>query len=137
MTRRDFQVLARMHLRAARALLQTGHWPSAYHVAGFAIECGLKACLAKRTHRYDFPPRETRDIYTHDPTKLLETAKLAAAQKAAEAANNAFEVNWTIVKDWTPESRYDHSITQAKARDLYRAITARQNGVMTWIRQRW
>jgi len=122
---------------AARALLEAGHWPSAYHLAGFAVECGLKACVAKQIRRYDFPPRTTANLYTHDPTKLLEPAKLVNAPAAAAVASAAFEVNWTTLKDWTPESRYDHSITLVKARDLYRAITARQNGVMSWIRQRW
>lgn len=136
-TRRDFQQLARMHLQAARSLLAARHWLSAYHLAGLAVECGLKACIAKQTRRYDFPPKETRDIYTHDPTKLLATAKLDVALKAASSASKALEVNWTIVKDWSAERRYDHGITEKTARDLYRAITSRQNGVMRWIRERW
>lgn len=137
MTRHDFQQLARMHLRAAKALLDARHWPSAYHLAGFAIECGLKACVARRTRRHDFPPRETADIYTHDLTKLLKTARLDPAHKAMTTAHREFDINWTTVKDWTPESRYDHAVTEQRARDLYGAITSRRNGVMRWIRERW
>jgi HEPN domain-containing protein len=137
MTRRDFQQLARLHLRAASTLLRARQWPSAYHLAGFAIECGLKACVAKRTRRHDFPPKETHDIYTHDLTKLLTAADLKTAHKVASDASKPFDVNWTTVKDWKPESRYDHSIPEKLARDLYQAITARQNGVMRWIRERW
>ncbi len=136
-TRRDFQRLTRLHLSAARTLLHAHHWQSAYHVAGYALECGLKACIAKRTRRHDFPRRDARDAYTHDLTKLLSIAKLDANLKATSDASPAFDVNWTIVKDWTPESRYDHGISEAAARDFYRALTSRQNGVMTWIRQLW
>jgi HEPN domain-containing protein len=134
-TRRDFQQLARMQLRAARSLLNARQWQAAYHIAGFAVECALKACIAKRIRRYDFPPKETRDIYTHDVSKLVQVATLDL--KSEVAASRAFETNWAIVKDWSPESRYDTTVSQQLARDLYRAITGRQNGVMRWIRGRW
>jgi len=45
--------------------------------------------------------------------------------------------NWGTVKDWDPESRYDYALTEATARDLYKAITSNNNGVMKWIRARW
>jgi HEPN domain-containing protein len=127
-----------MHLRAARVLIATGHWSSAYHLAGFAVECGLKASIAKRTRRYDFPPRDTtRELYIHDLTALVKAADLGAARDAASRASKAFDKNWATVKDWTVESRYDPAISEQMARDLYRAITARHNGVMGWIRKLW
>jgi HEPN domain-containing protein len=46
-TRRDFQELARVHLRAARILLDADQWQSAYYNAGYSVECGLKACIAR------------------------------------------------------------------------------------------
>jgi HEPN domain-containing protein len=49
MTRRDFQALSATRLREARALLKTGNPEGAYYLAGYAIECALKACVAKKT----------------------------------------------------------------------------------------
>ena len=34
-------------LREARALLGVRCWSGAYYLAGYAIECGLKACIIK------------------------------------------------------------------------------------------
>lgn len=137
LTRRHFQELSRVHLRAARVLLNGGHWQDAYHLTGFAAECGLKACVARGTRRYDFPRRNASSLYTHDLKALVAIAKLEAALQTAIQASAVFDVNWATAKDWTPESRYDNGINRALARDLYRALTARQNGVMRWIRLHW
>ncbi len=47
------------------------------------------------------------------------------------------EVNWAIVKDWSEASRYELGITEAQARDIYSACTARKNGVLAWIKRQW
>ena len=135
-TRRDFQQLARIHLRAARTLLDDDQWSAAYHIAGYAVECGLKACIAKQTRRHDFPRRDSRDAWTHDLTALLAFGDLGGDLAAATQASPSFNVNWTIVKDWRPDSRYDIGTPENRARDLYTAIVG-NNGVMRWIRQRW
>jgi hypothetical protein len=135
-TRRDFQELARVHLRGARALLRARLWQTAYYLTGYAVECGLKACIAKQTRRHDFPVRNTSDMYTHELPKLLQSAGLLPALRAEEASNSRMAVSWATVKDWRPASRYDLTVPESAARDLYRAVAGR-NGVMRWIRQRW
>jgi hypothetical protein len=54
-TRRDFQVLAEMRAQEAGVLAKNGNEEGAYYLGGIAIECALKACIAKRTKRHDFP----------------------------------------------------------------------------------
>jgi HEPN domain-containing protein len=61
MNRTEFQSLAEVRIREAKALLDAGLWDGAYYLAGYAVECALKACIAKRTRAEDFPPREARD----------------------------------------------------------------------------
>jgi HEPN domain-containing protein len=65
--RQDFQRLAGMRLRDARVLMRNGNLEAAYYLTGLAVECALKACIAKNTKRYDFPPNQTalKEIYTH------------------------------------------------------------------------
>ena len=56
MNRADFRQLALCRLEEAEVLLRTRKFSGAYYLAGYAIECALKARLAKQTKRYDFPP---------------------------------------------------------------------------------
>ena len=135
-TRREFQRLARMRLSDARVLMRSGNLEATYYLTGLAVECALKACIAKNTKRHDFPPNQTavREIYTHDLVKLVGAAKLQASLDANGRANTSFRNNWDVVKDWSVNSRY--AVSGLNARELYAAVAGR-NGVMQWLRQRW
>jgi hypothetical protein len=45
MNRVDFQNLATERLSDAEALIAGGRFDCAYYVAGYAVECALKACI--------------------------------------------------------------------------------------------
>ena len=51
---------------------------AAHYISGYAIECALKACIARKTKQEDFPPREAARYYVHDIPKLLEIAGLGS-----------------------------------------------------------
>lgn len=55
MTRSDLQKLAAERIADAKALLAMKRWSAAYYLAGYAVECGLKACIAKLTKAEEFP----------------------------------------------------------------------------------
>jgi HEPN domain-containing protein len=135
-TRHEFQQLARMRLKDARVLMRGGNVEGAYYLTGLAVECAVKACIAKNTRRHDFPPDQNtvRDIYTHDLVKLIGAAKLQVALDVDRRRNVSFNNKWNVVEDWNINSRY--AVSGLNARDLYRAVTGR-NGVMQWLRQRW
>ncbi len=138
MNRDDLRALTRQRLREARALLEANLPGGAYYLAGYAVECAVKACIAAKTRRYEFPNKgKVLESYTHDLSKLVRTAGLQAALDQEAQLHPAFAVNWATVKDWTEESRYDPSINMQKARDLYQAITMRRVGVIRWLRQHW
>lgn len=134
--RREFQQLARMRLRDARVLLNNGNLEAAYYLTGLAIECAVKACIARNTKRHDFPPdqRALNDIYTHNLVKLVGAAKLESALDVDSKRNISLKNNWDVVKDWNINCRYETG--GLNARDMYRAVAGR-NGVMQWLRQRW
>src|SRR6266704_2273860 len=73
-TRRDFQRLAELRAKEAAALAKSRNQQGAYYLGGFAIECALKACIAKKTRRHDFPADKTYagKVYTHDLNELLK-----------------------------------------------------------------
>jgi len=120
------------------ALLRAGHYAGAYYLAGYAIECALKACIAKQTERHQFPNKElAMKAYTHNLEELLKLSGLAPQFREEIKANDKLEVNWSVVKDWSEQSRYDSSVSQIRAKHFYSACTARRYGVLSWIRQRW
>ena len=134
--RRDFKILAELRAEEARILLGKGKQQGAYYLAGYAVECALKACIAKKTKRFEFPAKAEyiRKLYTHELDKLLSLAGLDAQLNKDIGANKVFEANWSTVKDWTEESRYRTSGLNGK--DMYNAV-AGQDGVLPWIRRRW
>ena len=56
--RKELQDLSKIRLREAAALLQLGLFDGAFYLAGYAVECGLKACIAKGTRRGEFPDKK-------------------------------------------------------------------------------
>jgi hypothetical protein len=135
--RSDLHRLARIRIREARVLKSSRLYDGAYHLAGLAVECALKACIARNVRRHDFPDKDfASEVYSHDLKRLVRAAGLQAALDNELTANASFNRNWAVVKDWAVDSRYS-VIGRLKANDFYSALTARQNGVMRWIRQRW
>jgi HEPN domain-containing protein len=137
MNRTDLQEVAKRRLGAAESLLKSQHWDSAYYLAGYAVECGLKACIARQFREHDFPDRKiVNDSYTHDLTKLVKIADLERERERAAEASDDFKLNWATVKDWSEESRYEQR-SEAQATAILQAIGNAQFGVMQWITQHW
>src|SRR5204863_304605 len=53
--RTEFQQLAEVRIKEAEALLAAGLWDGAYYLAGYAVECGLNACIANLFKAETFP----------------------------------------------------------------------------------
>ncbi len=118
-------------------MLKQGHYDGAYYLAGYVAECGLKACIAKKTKQYDFPDKGVvNKSYTHDLNSLVTVAGLELALEQQRASDHVFRVNWIIVTDWREDSRYQRK-TEKQAEDLYRAIADPRHGVFQWSRRHW
>lgn len=132
------QILADLRIDESKILLQNNAYAGAYYLAGYSIECALKACIAKQIQQYEFPDKKfILDSYTHDLDKLLNISGLKNQLIAASNVNPDLDINWSIIKDWTVDSRYDYGIGKNKAKDLYEAIQHNVNGLLTWLRERW
>lgn len=139
MNRSDLQNLARMRLREAKVLFDNRRYEGAYYLLGYAVECALKAYIAKQTRRYDFPPdrKFVNDIYTHDLNKLLSVSGLEPEYLKEANRNPNFELNWTIVKDWSEQSRYASGVSRAKSKDFRSAVVGRKTGIFPWLQKHW
>jgi HEPN domain-containing protein len=136
MNRKEFQKLAAIRLREARLLLSANAPDGAYYLAGYAVECALKASIAKSTERHDFPDLErARDSYTHNAKKLIVTAGLESALDEA-VRQSEFGRRWGIVIRWSEESRYSRHSPQ-EAQDLIEAIENRKHGILQWLKKHY
>jgi HEPN domain-containing protein len=140
MNRQDFRDLTQIRLAEAQVLLDNGKYDGAYYLCGYAIECALKACIAKMTKSHDFPPKKRviEKFYTHEISTLLGAAGLEKEFDDFIKRNNdkRLERNWAVVIRWNEDSRYAiHSEKEAK--DLFSAIANKKYGVLRWIMQRW
>jgi HEPN domain-containing protein len=137
MNRGLFQKAAKLRVSEARVLLDANQYEGAYYLIGYAIECALKACVAKQVRRYDFPDKKiANEAFTHDLEKLVKVAGLLLEFEKDKNANSSLGLNWAIVKDWSESARYEIGITYPQARDLYMACTGK-DGILPWIRKKW
>jgi HEPN domain-containing protein len=137
-TRADFRRLSLIRLREAAILLERRQYDGAYYLCGYAVECGLKACISKTMKRFQFPPpvKSIGNYYTHDLKQLLKSAELQTALQAEWKIDTQLEVNWGITAQWSEQSRYIRT-SQAEAAALYDAVSDNAHGVMQWIRRHW
>lgn len=138
MNKADLELLAVLRMQEASALLTANFFHGAYYLAGYALECGLKACIAKKVNQFDFPNKKLADdSHCHDLSKLIGVAGLKTELTDKEKSDSFFSLNWAVAKDWTEKSRYDANITRAQARDLIDAISDNNNGVLQWLKNYW
>jgi HEPN domain-containing protein len=134
--RRDLQALSKARLIEAKALLKLGLNDGAYYLAGYAVECAVKACIAKGSQRHEFPDKRRADAsYSHNLRDLIRVAGLDTQFKRA-LQDATFEDNWRIARAWSEQSRYEKHDTQS-TEALVAAIGDRRHGIIAWIKQHW
>ena|SRR5690606_7563277 len=139
MTREEFKNIAEIRIREAQVLLDQGLNSGAYYLAGYALECAIKACLSKQILQHNIPEKKfILDIYTHDLQKLIrfDDELSASFTERKQLADNDFITNWSIVKDWSEQSRYK-TYNENEAKELIEAITKEERGILPWIQQYW
>jgi HEPN domain-containing protein len=156
-SRSDFQWLAKTRLREAKALLDKGLFDGSYYLAGYAVECALKASIVKKIKRSELPDKDfINRIYTHSLGELVKLADLQAEYTKAKQ-DKQFEQNWNTVKDWNEKARYETlgrwsyrvswvsprkrtrqgTRVEKRARALYDAISNKNHGVLSWLKKFW
>ncbi len=139
MNRTQLQKLAEDRVVESLALLDSGHWSGAYYLVGYAVECGLKACILAFIDRTGVIFRDkdfAKKCWTHDIEELVKLAGLERDRGFDISANLELGVSWAIVKDWNEVARYQQW-TELQARRLSEAVTDSSNGVLPWIKGHW
>lgn len=104
-------------------MLDMGMFDGAYYLAGYSVECALKACIAKTTRRYEFPDKRKVDSsHSHSLRDLVRVAGLDEAHAERIAADAGFRKNWEVVQSWL--SKAGTAETAPKTRENCLALLA-------------
>ena len=90
--------LADLRLDEAALLLKYGRPSGAFYLAGYAVECALKAVIASRYRGGTWAAEGTpEEGYHYDLRGLLVQAGLHAAMREARRVNRPLAENWYVV----------------------------------------
>jgi hypothetical protein len=131
------QKVAEARLIDAQALLANDRYSGAFYVAGYAVEIGLKACIARRMAAETIPDLTLiKATFTHSYNDLVGVAGLRAELKLEQSADALFAEYWGIAGSWSPNSRYD-LVEAFSAQIFVQAVNDPNHGILRWIRQHW
>lgn len=133
--RATFQQLAEQRLAEAKLLLANELWSGAYYLAGYSLECALKAKIASSFRENEIPElRRVQKIYSHDLSSLLDISGLKDELEVEMEANGELRKHWTIATEWSEHARYQ-IWTQERASAILEAVSADQ-GLLKWLLNR-
>jgi HEPN domain-containing protein len=136
-SRDDLRRLTLIRLEDASLLFTAARWSGAYYLAGYAVELGLKACIAKTFVADSIPDRSfVNSIFTHNLDALVKAAGLAEYLKQDCRNNAVLGRNWLFAKDWNEASRY-RTWSQLDAETMVDSVGNDSDGVVHWVRQHW
>jgi len=139
MTRTGLRELSRLRLREAEALYRAHLYDGCVYLAGYAIELALKAriCRVLRVKEYPLSGEIGRTFKIHSLDELKVLAGLSGEIDVNK--NKALFDNWSRAVEWDPEQRYDApgKYDAGKAGAILDSLTAKPNGVFTWLSLRW
>ncbi|MGH9326998.1 MAG: HEPN domain-containing protein [Terriglobia bacterium] len=110
-------------------MLRNERYDAAYYLAGYAVECALKARIVRLLEGY-FPPKQS--LYIHSLERLFDLAELEEVFDEGANGNPMLLAQWNTVKDWSEESRYDTQ-DQRTSENMLQAA----RGVVACIRRYW
>ena len=133
----QLEQLSRLRFHQAKALFEAQQFSGAYYLAGYAIECALKACIAAQLEPQIIPDwRFIQKIYTHNPATLVSLAGLEPERVKKALGDTVFAQHWAQVAGWSEESRY-RLVSQELAKSMIDAIDDKKHGVYEWIKTHW
>lgn len=138
MNKSELEKLVEIRVNEADILLNSKCFQGAYYLIGYALECAFKACISKQVKAFDFPDKRLANAsHTHQLSELVGVAGLKQKLNRQEDQDENFKLNWAVAKDWSEISRYECVIAENRAKDLYRAITDNESGILSWLKKYW
>jgi len=137
LTRSELQRLAQEKLDDAILLFANMRFSNSYYLAGYAIELGLKACIARQISAETIPNKDViNSVYQHDFKNLIGIAGLTQQLADAQKRDPDFGANWATVYEWKEIRRYQQT-EEITAKKMIEAVSDSKTGVLTWIKTQW
>lgn len=137
MTKQLLELLTVERLSESKVLLDNKCYNGAYYLAGYSMECALKACIAKQINSNEIPSKLfINEFYVHDLDRLIKLAGIEQDHKNKLKSDSDFKINWSIAQKWTESARYKEW-TEVEANELYNAINNLKGGILSWLQQYW
>ena len=148
-SRSNLQNLTKQRLDEANALLTLNFSDAAFYLAGYSIECALKA-VVRKTHDQDnfYKPdrsnkgnwylqeRIFREFKTHNYNDLLVLLGLSAKFELARVSNPQLYSAWIDIQKaaWTEQYRYELGTKSGQnVSDFIKAVEL----LIIWISKYW
>ena len=136
-TKADLETLSEARLIDARELFKAGRYSAAYYLSGYAIELGIKACIAALFQADAIPDKGlVNAVYSHKLDELLGIAGIKEHLKADSKNNPALSAAWGIASKWSEASRYE-MWDQFAADSMLNAVGDPNCGVLQWLKKHW
>ena len=135
--RADLRAIAQSKIDDASVLFEGQRFSNAYYLAGYAVEIGLKACIAAQVSAETIPDKAfLKGVLNHQFPALIGLAGLAGPLKELQDKDAVFASNWAIVNDWSPDCRYETRDSMS-AQVMIQAVLHPNSGVLQWIKAHW
>lgn len=146
----EFQELAILRLKEANTLLIQNYPDGAFYLAGYTIECALKAAICRTLSIDDFfEPGNSKahgakvkdDIVqkfkTHDYGTLLVLSGLYYKLEAARQSDQLLADSWSTIRSqaWSEQHRYE--VVSSKTITDVASFINSVKYLLGWIKQYW
>lgn len=54
-----------------------------------------------------------------------------------EKSRQPVQLNWSVVKDWRIQTRYNTKVDRKRVLDMLDAVTDRDDGILAWLERAW
>ena len=116
-------------------LHENGQPSGAYYLAGYAVECALKAIIAAGFRANEIPDKSrVNNIYTHNLKDLLNLAGLKSPLEDDMSEVAALREGWATISKWSEQARYEIWTPDA-AQTMLEAVGA-EKGLLQWLLKR-
>jgi HEPN domain-containing protein len=136
-SKKVLETLAETRLGDARHLFAARRYSGAYYLAGYAVELGIKACIASLFQANVIPDKNfVAAVYSHKLEDLLGLAEIKEQLQDEMKADAPLSAAWAVASKWTETSRYD-LWDQFAAASMIEAVGDQEHGVLQWLKKRW
>ncbi|MCF0073851.1 hypothetical protein LZD49_25450 [Dyadobacter sp. CY261] len=132
------KALALERLQEAECLIANDHVGGAYYIGGYAIELALKAVVCKKLtvemfEKEEVPRHIAKSFMIHDLSDLIILAGIANELETKCRADDAFQICWSVVSDWSEQRRYEVACQAEKAKLFVFSIKI----IIQWLQKNW